>query len=118
MNQSINTHRRAFTLIEMTTAFLLLAVLATMVTATFTGLNRARQEGAARRQLIRAAEEGLTAAQTRLTPQYPPGVTVNLRLVDAPKGSPLRWAEATASEGKLHESLRGVVRNDWKEVAP
>ena len=109
--------RSGFTLIEMATAFILLAVLASMVTATFTGLHRARQDGANRRKLIRAAEEGLTCAQTRLTPQYPAGVTVNLRLVEAPKGSSLRWAEATAKEGNIQESLRGVVRQDWKEAA-
>lgn len=110
--------RPGFTLIEMATAFALLAILIGLATSVYAGLARARAQGAAQRMLVRAAEEALTAAQTRLTPHIPEGVTVSLKPVEAPAGSKLRWAQATASDGKHSESLRGVVRADWQEAKP
>ena len=55
MNTFTLRHRRAFTLVEMTTAFMLLAVLSGMTVSVYTGMARVRARGATQRTLVHAA---------------------------------------------------------------
>lgn len=104
--------RRAFTVLEILISLGMLALIATAIATTYSQVQRARAHLAARRTLLRAAEEALAERQAGTAPWWPQGVQVKLEPMPQPEGwNPAagRWVQAVATDGVRTETLAGVV---------